>query len=157
MRISDIMTRHPTCCTPQCTAQLAANLMREAGTGFLPVLEKFSRRLVGVVTDHDLCLIVLAERRNPAQVLVGECMTCDPVYCDPDDDVRTALGMMRNNGVRRLPVVNKNGALEGVVSMEDLICETDIEAREIKDALINIRKHWGRANGECRVASLREA
>jgi CBS domain-containing protein len=157
MRVTDIMMKQPTCCTPHCTSQLAANLMREAGTGFLPVLEKFSRRLVGVVTDHDLCLIVLAGRRDPVQVIVGECMTSDPVFCDPDDDVRIALGMMRNSGVRRLPVVNKNGALEGVVSMDDLICETNIEVREIKDALINIRKHWGRANGECRVASRREA
>jgi signal-transduction protein with cAMP-binding, CBS, and nucleotidyltransferase domain len=132
---------------------VAANLMREAGTGFLPVLEKFSRRLVGVVTDHDLCLTVLAERRNPAQVVVGECMTPDPVFCDPNDDVCTALGMMRNHGVRRLPVVNKNWALEGVVSIEDLFCDTNIDAQEVKEALSKIRKRGGRADGECRVAS----
>ena len=58
MRVNQIMSKHPTCCTPHCTVQLAANLMREARTGFLPVLEKFSRKLVGVVTDHDLCLTV---------------------------------------------------------------------------------------------------
>ena len=84
-------------------------------------------------------------------------MTPDPVFCDPDDDVRTALGMMRNNGVRRLPVVNKNGALVGVVSIEDLFCETNIEAQEVREALSKIRKRGGRADGECRIASRHEA
>jgi CBS domain-containing protein len=157
MRVCDIMTKRTICCTPQCTAQLAANLMREARSGFLLVLERASRRLVGVVTEHDLCLTVLAERRNPTQVTVGECMTADPVFCDPDDDVRTALGMMGNNRVRRLPVVNRNSELEGVLSIEDVLCETNIEAQEVKDALIKIRMHSGRGNGECRVASRHEA
>lgn len=138
MRVNDIMTKEPTCCTPACTAQVAANLMREAGVGFLPVLEKYSRRLVGVVTDRDLCLMIVAESRPAAKVLVRECMTSDPLYCHSNDEIGTVLELMKGNALRRLPVVNEEKALEGVISIDDLIRYGGIDAHAIKAALSRI-------------------
>ncbi len=138
MRVNEIMTKEPACCTPACSAQVAANLMREAGVGFLPVLEKYSRRLVGVVTDRDLCLFVVAQGSPAAGVLVGECMTADPLFCRSHDDVGTALELMRGNALRRLPVVNEEGAVEGVISIDDLIRYAQIDAQQIKAALRQI-------------------
>ncbi len=132
------MTKEPACCTPACSTQVAANLMREAGVGFLPVLEKYSRRLVGVVTDRDLCLFVVAQDRPASQVLVRDCMTATPLCCRSHDEVGTALELMRGNALRRLPVVNDEGTLEGVISIDDLIRYAQIEAPAIKAALMQI-------------------
>ena len=138
MRVQEIMTKEPACCTPTCTAQVAADLMREAGVGFLPVLEKYSRRLAGVVTDRDLCLLVVAQDRPASQTQVRDCMTADPLCCRSHDDVGTALELMRGNALRRLPVVNDEGTLEGVISIDDLIRYGQIEASAIKAALVRI-------------------
>lgn len=138
MRVQEIMTQEPACCTPACSAQMAADLMREAGIGFLPVLEKFSRRLAGVVTDRDLCLFVVAQDRRASQVLVQDCMTSNPLCCRSHDDVGAALELMRGNALRRLPVVNDEGALEGVISIDDLIRYGQMEASAIKSALMQI-------------------
>jgi CBS domain-containing protein len=138
MRVRDIMSKEPACCTPACSAQVAANLMREAGVGFLPVLEKFSRRLLGVVTDRDLCLFVVAQGRPASKVTVRECMTPNPLPCRGSDDVETALELMRGNALRRLPVVNEEGTVEGVISVDDLIRYAQIEPKNIKAALSRI-------------------
>lgn len=138
MRVQEIMTREPACCTPACSAQMAAGLMREAGIGFLPVLEKHSRRLAGVVTDRDLCLFVVAQDRTASQVLVRDCMTANPLCCRSHDDVGAALELMRGNALRRLPVVNDEGTLEGVISIDDLIRYGQIDAASIKAALMQI-------------------
>jgi signal-transduction protein with cAMP-binding, CBS, and nucleotidyltransferase domain len=122
MRISDLMTRDPVWCTPNCTAAQAAALMRECNCGTLPVVVAHSNhKVVGIVTDRDLCLKVVAVARDPAQVLVGECMSADPVCCNREDEVRRALIMMGTHRVRRVIVVDRAGYLQGIVSLTDLL------------------------------------
>ena len=83
MLVSDIMTLDPKCCTPECTAQEAAVQMRQWSVGSLPVVKDVEgRKLVGIVTDRDLCMGVVAASRVPAHVTVRECMTRDAISCN---------------------------------------------------------------------------
>ncbi len=141
MLVREVMSHSPTCCTYSCTAESAARKMYQNDLGFLPVLDNEAiRKLVGVVTDRDLCLKVLAAGRDPAQVLVHECMTANPVTCLPDDPVETALEMMECSAVRRLPVVDTEQHVLGVVSLTDLLHHVAAHAREICVALSRINE-----------------
>ena len=118
MKVIEIMTENPACCTPEQTAREAARLMAQNDCGSIPVVEEGSRRLLGVVTDRDLAIRVLAEGRGP-DTPVREAMTPDPVTCSPDDDVDKVERLMAERQVRRIPVV-ENGRVVGVVAQADL-------------------------------------
>lgn len=138
MCVCEVMTKKPTCCTPSCTAQMAAAMMKQADTGFLPVLEKFTRRLVGVVTDRDLCLGVIAQGKDPAHTSVHEYMSKHLVCCDPEDDVRKPWNLMKAEFVRRVLVVDAAGNLEGVPAIGALVRYTEIAAENIRSVLARI-------------------
>ncbi len=132
MKISEIMTAHPVFCSVASSVQTAATLMFERGTGILPVVEDaFSRKLVGVVTDRDLCRVVLVQGRDPAHVWVHECMTPDPITCSASDEIGKALRLMREHQVRRIPVVNSAQEIVGIVSVCDLVRHEVISADEL--------------------------
>ncbi len=139
MTISDVMTKNPAFCSVSSSAQTAAMVMQQKDTGTLPVTEDaFSRKLVGVVTDRDLCLTVLVKGRDPAHVWVQECMTAEPVTCHLEDEVGKALRLMREHQVRRIPVVDDAGTLRGMVSLCDLVRERVITPAELFDTLEKI-------------------
>jgi signal-transduction protein with cAMP-binding, CBS, and nucleotidyltransferase domain len=122
VKITDVMTRDPVWCTPSCTALKAAALMRDSNCGTLPVVaSRDEHKVVGIITDRDLCLKVVAAGRDASDVLVGECMTADPVCCNREDEVRRALLMMGTHGVRRVIVTNHQGYLQGIISLTDLL------------------------------------
>ena len=122
MKISELMTRDPCCCLPSDSAHRAGTLMRRFDVGALPVVDdEYHRRLLGIVTDRDLCLFVVATSRVSAEVTVEECMMRNPVCCAPDDNAARALELMRAHHVRRLPVVNMHGFLVGLLSLTDLV------------------------------------
>jgi CBS domain-containing protein len=133
MKIRELMSRDPACCTPSDSAYRAGTLMRRFDIGALPVVDdEYHRRLLGIVTDRDLCLFVVAANRQPAELTVEECMMRNPVCCGPDDDATRALELMRTHRVHRLPVVNPQGILVGIVSLTDLVryralSEADLE------------------------------
>ncbi len=100
-------------------------------TGIVPVVEnEESRKLVGVVTDRDLCLQIVAEGRDPQKTPVKDCMTRHLICCNPDDDVRKALELMEVNQIRRIPIVNKENMLVGIVSMADVAQRGDVPVQE---------------------------
>lgn len=139
MKIREIMTRSPVCCWPSSSALSAALLMQESDTGILPVIQDpFTPRLVGVVTDRDLCLHVVATGRDPASTWVDGCMTPDPVCCTEQDEVPHALELMKTHQVRRLPVVNEKYELVGILSLADLVRQAGLESRDILAALQSI-------------------
>jgi CBS domain-containing protein len=122
MKVSEIMHEYPICCTEVDTAQRAAELMKEQHAGALPVVEKNGGgTLVGVVTDRDLCLRVIAEGRHPQAVLVRECMTNSPVFCRYNDDVHIALDLMKEHHIRRVPVVDEEQRICGMISFANLM------------------------------------
>jgi len=139
MKVSEIMTRNPVCCWPSSSTLSAALLMQETGTGIVPVIQDpFTPILVGVVTDRDLCLHVVAAGRDPASTWISGCMTEGPVCCTEQDDVSRALDLMKTHQIWRLPVVNEKHEVAGILSLSDLVCKAGIEATAIAATLRNI-------------------
>jgi CBS domain-containing protein len=136
MKIRKIMTKAPTYCTPSCTAEMAASLMHQCDTGILPVVQdSLDLKLIGVVTDRDLCLAVIAARRDPAHTVVNECMSRNPKCVGQDDDIKQAVDLMAEHQVRRLPVVDEHGKVLGMLSLADII-EQDAVASEVLAAAL---------------------
>jgi len=136
MTIRELMTRDPCCCLPSDSAHRAATLMRRFDVGVLPVVDdEFHRRLLGIVTDRDLCLFVLPANHLPTEVTVEECVMRNPVCCAPDDDVSEALRLMCRHHVRRLPVVNAHGFLVGMVSVSDVVRHRAVSDAELEMAM----------------------
>jgi len=139
MKVDQIMTVNPTCCSQSDTADKAAGIMREMDVGVVPVVESDQLyKLVGVVTDRDLCLNVVAEGRDPKSVTVGECMSDEPIVCAPDDDIELVMSLMQKHQIRRIPVVDKEGRIEGIVSTADLVINADASAEEVDKTLTEI-------------------
>jgi|SRR5215471_6752316 len=150
MLVSEIMTVNPTCCIATDTAQTAAIIMRDEDTGIVPIVEqKGSGKLVGVVTDRDLCLGVLAARPkggevlNPASVEIKHCMTTSVVYCHPDDSVEKVLDLMQENQIRRVIVVDDKNLIQGVVSFSDLMNRGRVRKGETQNTLKAISEPTG--------------
>jgi len=122
MRIRNVMTKDPCCCLPDEPAVKAASIMRQEKAGIVPVIDNAqSRRIVGVVTDRDLCMNVVAESRHPNEVAVKDCMTTRVVTCSANDSVERAMQLMQENQIRRIPVTDENGGLLGIVALGDLV------------------------------------
>jgi CBS domain-containing protein len=111
----------------------ASRLMREARVGCVVVLE--GRRPVGILTDRDLVTRVMAEARDPSAVTVGQVMTRDPVTVRDDLDPADAAWRMRERKIRRLPVVDDDGAVMGIVTLDDLIGRLGATKAEVAEIL----------------------
>jgi CBS domain-containing protein len=130
MKVQDVMTPNPACCTLDDPAQRAALLMRNLDVGAIPILNnEQERRPIGVVTDRDLCLGVIAQGLDPTRARVGDYMTAEPVCCRPDDDLEAVSRTMQAHRVRRIPVVDESGACCGIVAMADLAVKAPREGR----------------------------
>lgn len=123
MNISDICTAETISCTRDETVQSAAYLMRKHHVGDLVVVDRIDDDAipVGIVTDRDIVVSVIALGLDPASLLVGDIMTDDLLTCREDDDVYQTIEHMRLRGIRRVPVVNHSGSLAGIVSADDLL------------------------------------
>jgi CBS domain-containing protein len=120
MRIKEIMTPDPACCTPDTTAREAASLMRDRDCGAIPVVEtREGRRPLGIVTDRDLAVRGLAEGHGP-DTPVRELMTEQLHAALADDEVETVRQVMMQQKVRRIPVTDAGGAVIGMVAQADL-------------------------------------
>jgi len=121
--IEEIMAESPACCTRDDFVQVAASIMERFDTGIVPVTDTVGEpgKLVGVVTDRDLCLRVLAEGRDPNQVRVGEVMSTKLTTCKPSEKIEQALEHMARAQVRRLPVVNRDFEAVGMLTLGDIV------------------------------------
>jgi CBS domain-containing protein len=116
--IRDLMTRDPRSLASGSTVMEAARLMRDEDTGVVPIVE--GEKLVGTVTDRDIAIRVVAEGRSPETTTVGEIASRDLVTIDPQQDLDEALRLMARHQVRRLPVVEEDGKLVGIVAQADI-------------------------------------
>ncbi len=123
MKIRDIMTKDVELVSPDTALIEAARRMREADTGFLPVGE--NDRLVGTVTDRDITVRCVAEGADPNTAKVRDAMTDELVYAFDDMDATEVAQIMNDHAVRRLPVLNRDKRLVGVVSLGDIAAEAD--------------------------------
>lgn len=118
MQIQEIMTRDVDLIDPNATIREAALKMRTDNIGALPVGE--NNRLIGIVTDRDLTVRGLAEERILENTTVREVMSESVIYCYEDDDANDVAEMMAKHQVRRLPVINRDKRLVGIVALADL-------------------------------------
>jgi CBS domain-containing protein len=124
MKANDLMTKNPACVTPQTTAQEAASLMEREDVGSLPVVDsRDSMRLTGIVTDRDLALRVLG-KGLPASTAISSVMSSGNLACvRPEDDLEKVENLMSEHQVRRVPVVDQNNCVCGVIAQADLARE----------------------------------
>ncbi|MCK1477000.1 CBS domain-containing protein [Bradyrhizobium sp. 197] len=125
MLVRDAMTRDAKVAKPQDTVQAAAELMSELDVGLLPV--GTGDRLVGMITDRDIAIRAIGKGRGP-DTPVAEAMTSDVKYCFEDEDVEAACQSMGDLQVRRLPVLNRDKRLVGIVSLGDVARSEDASA-----------------------------
>lgn len=124
MLVKSIMTFEVKSCAADTSVGAAARIMCNRDCGIVPVVDA-QQKLLGVITDRDVCLAVATRIRNPDELPVGDVMTKKVHTCSPDDDARTALKLMKNHAVRRLPVVTADGRLSGLISIDDLVLRAD--------------------------------
>ena len=129
MKVREVMTQRPATCSPTDTCAQAATLMKQHDCGSAPVVE--GGKLVGIVTDRDIAIRVVAQGKDPQQTQVGEIATDQPYYVHPDQDLDEALELMAYRKVRRLPVVD-DGQLVGMLAQADVVHE----AKEKKAAQV---------------------
>jgi CBS domain-containing protein len=143
MRIADIHTRRVVHIGATASVREAAELMRTRHVGALVVVEeKDGERIpVGMVTDRDIVLAVVAPGVNVEALTVGDVMTRPVVTCREDQDLFAAIELMRERGVRRLPVLNAKGSLAGVIAADDIYNAIGTHMRELSLALAREQVH----------------
>lgn len=152
MKIEQLMTKEVATCCPEETLNEAARIMWERDCGFVPVVAGAERRVVGVVTDRDVCMATYTRGQVLPQIRVGDVMSSAVRTCRPSDDLKAAEWAMREAQVHRLPVVDDVDQLLGVISLADIAREAAREAgakrkqvttSEVGEALAEIRKQRG--------------
>lgn len=119
-KAKEIMTKDVKYIDPNTTVKDAARLMNEMDIGFLPVGE--NDRLIGIITDRDITLRCVAKGHKPDEITVREVMTPKCLYCYAEAEVEEVADNMGKNQIRRLPVLNEEKRLVGIVSLGDLVC-----------------------------------
>lgn len=117
MKARELMTAAPCCCSPDDSIQTVARMMRDHDCGSVPVVE--AGQVVGIITDRDLAVRALADGMNGG-LRVRNVMTVAPECCSEDDDVESIERVMSERQVRRVPIVNADGGVVGIIAQADL-------------------------------------
>jgi len=131
VKVRELMTEQPQCCSPDTNLAVAAQLMWTNDCGVLPVAE--DGKLTGVITDRDICIALGTRDQTAAQTAVKDVATREVQTCRMNDDVATAMATMRRAGVHRLPVVGDEGKLEGILALNDLVLAADHKRKGVAD------------------------
>ena len=121
MKIREAMSPNPICCLPTDSAQRVARTMCDHNIGSIPVvLDQDSRKLVGMITDRDLCCSVIADGLDPKSVTIEKFMTLNPVTCREGENVENCERLMQEHQIRRMPIVDAENHVIGIVAQADL-------------------------------------
>ena len=125
-KCNEVMTKNPLCCLPEDLVTKAAGLMKSENIGSIPVVEnEQTKKLVGIVTDRDLTLKILADGLNAKSTKVDAVMTRKVVTCHVEDDLQKALDAMAENQLRRIPVVDGDHKIVGIIAQADVATRVD--------------------------------
>ena len=122
MKVREVMTDGLTFCSPNTDLATVASLMWDNDRGVVPALDD-SGKVVGMITDRDICIAVATKRRLASDISVSEAMSRVVYACQPDDNVKDALRIMQHCNVMRLPVINDKGTLQGVLSIYNIVLQ----------------------------------
>lgn len=125
-KCNEVMTKDPVCCLPNDSVAKAADLMKSGNIGSIPVIEnEQTQKLVGIVTDRDLALKIVAGALDARSTTVETVMTRKVVTCHADDDLQRALNAMAEHQLRRIPVVDSNNKIIGIIAQADVATRVD--------------------------------
>lgn len=125
-KCNEVMTKNPLCCLPEDLVTKAAGLMKSQNIGSIPVVEdEQTRKLVGIVTDRDLTLKIVAEGLDAKSTKVEAVMTRKVVTCRAEDDLQKALDAMSEHQLRRIPVVDGDNKIVGIIAQADVATRVD--------------------------------
>jgi CBS domain-containing protein len=145
MKVQDVMTCDVHTCSPDTSLSMAATQMWNGDFGVLPVLGD-GGKVVGMITDRDICMAVAIPRRDSATIRVGDIVTGQVHWCSPESDIHWALSIMQQRGVRRLPVI-EDGKLVGILSMNDIAIhaggsrKAELSDHDVEETLRTICNH----------------
>ena len=123
----DVMTPDPTCVAAGDTVTSAAEIMKIEDVGAVPVIDsQTGKKLLGIITDRDIVLNVVAEKKSPDAMKVEEVMSRNPVTCRPDEDVVSAMDRMAAHQIRRILVVDSKDKVMGIISQADVATRIDL-------------------------------
>ena len=145
MQVKDIMTPEPACCTPDTMLERVAAIMVENDCGEIPVVENAaSMRPIGVITDRDITCRTVAKGLNPLTMTVADCMTTPCVTVTPDMSLDECCRILEENQIRRVPVVDDDGACCGIVALADIARHA--EKREAAEVVREVSEPSGSAS-----------
>ena len=129
-KCNEVMTKNPVCCLPNDMVAKVAQLMKSKDIGPVPIIEnEQTKKLVGIVTDRDLALKIVAEGRDAKSTKAEEVMTRKVVTCRSEDDVQKALDAMSEHQLRRIPVVDNDNRIVGIIAQADVATRVDQPAK----------------------------
>jgi CBS domain-containing protein len=144
MKVRDIMTVAVYTCQPDTDLGRVAGIMWDHDCGFVPVVDA-SGAVAGLITDRDICMAAATRGLPLAHISASQAMSQSVRACLPDDAVSEALEMMKHFKVRRLPVIDAHGYLQGVISMNDIARATDakrgLAPKDVVSTLAEICEH----------------
>ena len=120
MKVRDLMTTNIAFCRSETNLAAVGALMWEHDCGFIPIVGD-TEKVTGVITDRDICIALSTRDRQPSQITAREVTSVPAFVCSPDDDIQTALQTMSKERLHRLPVVNNDGGLVGILSIDDVV------------------------------------
>jgi CBS domain-containing protein len=121
MKIREIMSRDPVCCVLSDSAQAVAKILCDRNIGSVPVVaSQESRKLVGMITDRDLCCLVMAQGLDPKTTKIEKLISLAPFTCRDGENIETCERLMQEHQVRRVPIVDAEDRVIGIVSQADL-------------------------------------
>lgn len=121
MKIREIMSQNPACCVPSDSAQAVAKILCDRNIGSMPVVADLqTKKLVGMITDRDLCRTIIAEGMDPRATPIEKAITLAPVWCREGENVEACERLMQERQVRRIPIVDSEGCVIGIVAQADL-------------------------------------
>lgn len=140
MVVNEIMTKEVATCGSHDDLASVAKMMEQHDCGFVPVVDSHGM-VTGVLTDRDVCLTVADLRRPASRVEVKDAMSAPVFSCLPDENLKTVLGTMATHHVRRLPVIDKQGHLKGVLSIDDIIAAPRRRGAPTAEEVVDALKH----------------
>ena len=159
MKVQDVMTKAVRPVAPGDDLATAAMILWDHDCGAAPVVDE-AGKVVGVITDRDICMAAATKLRSPVEITVGEVASGEVHTCRPGDDLAAALRAMREGRVRRLPVVDEGGALRGILSINDLVHRAGegeqtpgLSYREVVGTLRAVGEHRTEYLGEAQAAA----
>lgn len=125
-KCNEVMTKNPVCCVPSDLVSKAADLMKNNHIGSIPVIEnEQNQKLIGIVTDRDLTLRIVAEGLDAKSTKVETVMTRKVITCLAEDDLQKALDAMSENQLRRMPIVDDENKILGIIAQADVATRVD--------------------------------